>query len=169
MNYLILDYHKRLIRKRNIHFKKTNEIMFSTDHLHPLIVHFPVALITTGFVFEVFSLFFRREQCLSKTGFYLMVLGSLSAIAAWSSGHFFTEGPTQGEILKIFLKHETGALITLILIITGTIFRIWLMVKKKEETPLKWIAFVFYLLSFIAVTYTGFMGGTMVYNFMIGQ
>jgi uncharacterized membrane protein len=98
-----------------------------------------------------------------------MVLGSLGAIAAWSTGHLFTEEPTQGEILKVFVRHETGALITMILIIAGTIFRIWLMVKKKEETPLKWIAFGFYLLAFIAVTFTGFMGGTMVYDFMIGQ
>jgi uncharacterized membrane protein len=98
-----------------------------------------------------------------------MVLGSRGAIAAWSTGHLFTEEPTQGEILKVFVRHETGALITMILIIAGTIFRIWLMVKKKEETPLKWIAFCFYFLAFIAVTFTGFMGGTMVYDFMIGQ
>jgi uncharacterized membrane protein len=81
----------------------------------------------------------------------------------------FTEEPTQGEVLKVFVRHETGALITMILIIAGTIFRIWLMVKKKDGTPLKWIAFGFYLLAFIAVTFTGFMGGTMVYDFMIGQ
>jgi uncharacterized membrane protein len=98
-----------------------------------------------------------------------MVLGSLGAIAAWATGHLFTEEPTQGEILKVFVRHETGALITMILIIAGTIFRIWLMVKKKEETPLKWIAFGFYLLAFIAVTFTGFMGGTMVYDFMMGR
>ena len=143
--------------------------MFNTDHLHPMIVHFPIALITVGFFAEVISLFFKNEKYLSKTGFYLMVLGSLGAIAAWSTGHLFTEEPTQGEILKVFVRHETGALITMILIIAGTIFRIWLMVKKKEETPLKWIAFGFYLLAFIAVTFTGFMGGTMVYDFMIGQ
>jgi uncharacterized membrane protein len=143
--------------------------MFNTNHLHPLIVHFPIALITVGFFFEVVSLFFRREKCLSKTGFYLMVLGSLAAIAGWSSGHLFTEAPTQGEILKVFLRHKTGALVTMILIVAGLIFRIWLMVKKKEATPLKWIAFVFYLLAFIAVTFTGFMGGSMVYDFMMGQ
>jgi len=97
------------------------------------------------------------------------VLGSLGAIAAWSTGQLFTEEPTQGEVLKVFVRHETGALITMILIVAGTIFRIWLMVKKKEETPLKWIAFGFYLLAFITVTFTGFMGGTMVYDFMIGQ
>lgn len=146
-----------------------NAIMFNTDHLHPMIVHFPIALITVGFIAEVVSLFFKSEKCLSKTGFYLMVLGSLAAIAAWSSGHLFTEEPTQGEILKVFLRHKTGALITMILIVAGTIFRIGLMVKKKEDTHLKWIAFVFYLLAFFAVAFTGFMGGSIVYDFMIGQ
>jgi uncharacterized membrane protein len=142
--------------------------MFNTDHLHPIIVHFPIALITVGFLAEVVALFFRTEKCLSKTGFYLMILGSLAAIAAWGSGQLFTEEPTQGEILKVFLRHETGALVTMILIVIGTLFRIWLVVKKKEESRMKWIVFGFYLLAFGAVTFTGYMGGTMVYNFMIG-
>jgi uncharacterized membrane protein len=133
-----------------------------------MIVHFPIALIIVGFIADVVSLFFKSEKCLSKTGFYLMVLGSLAAIAAWSSGQIFTEEPTQGEILKVFQKHETGALITMIVIILGTLFRIWLVIKKKEETNLKWVAFAFYFLAFAAVTFTGYMGGIMVYNFMIG-
>ena len=142
--------------------------MFNTAHLHPMIVHFPVALITVGFIAEVVSLFFKSEKCLSKTGFYLMVLGALAAIAAWSTGQLFTNEPSQGEIVRVFEKHETGALITMILMIIGSAFRIWLVVQKKEETQLKWIAFGFYLLGFAAVTFTGFMGGTMVYNFMMG-
>jgi Predicted membrane protein (DUF2231). len=133
-----------------------------------MIVHFPVALITVGFIAEVVSLFFKSEKCLSKTGFYLMVLGTLAAIAAWSTGQLFTNEPSQGEIVRVFEKHETGALITMILMIIGSAFRIWLVMQKKEETQLKWIAFGFYLLGFAAVTFTGFMGGTMVYNFMIG-
>ena len=141
--------------------------MFNIVHLHPMIVHFPVALITVGFLAEVVSLFFKSEKCLSKTGFYLMVLGALSAIAAWSTGQLFTNEPTQGEIVRVFENHETGALITMILMIIGSAFRIYLMIRKKEETQLKWIAFGFYLLAFAAVTFTGFMGGTMVYNFMM--
>jgi uncharacterized membrane protein len=142
--------------------------MFNTDHLHPIIVHFPIALITVGLIAEVASLFFKKEKCLSKTGFYLMIIGSLGAIAAWSSGHLFTEAPTQGEILKVFINHKTGGLVTMSLIVAGTIFRIWLMAVKKEDSPLKWIAFGFYVLAFAAVTFTGFMGGKMVYDFMIG-
>jgi len=142
--------------------------MFNTDHLHPIIVHFPIALITVGFFAEVAALFFKKEKCLLRTGFYLMVLGSLAAIAGWASGQLFTEHPTDGEILKVFQNHETGAFITMILIVAGTLFRIWLVVKKKDETQLKWIVFGVYLLAFAAVTFTGYMGGTMVYNFMIG-
>jgi uncharacterized membrane protein len=141
--------------------------MFNTAHLHPMIVHFPIALITIGFVAEVFSLFFRSEKCLSRTGFYLMVLGTLAAIGAWTTGQLFTNEPSQGEIVGVFTKHETGALITMILMIIGSAFRIWLVIKKQEESQMKWIAFGLYLLGFAAVTFTGYMGGTMVYNYMM--
>jgi uncharacterized membrane protein len=142
--------------------------MFNTAHFHPMIVHFPIALITVGFTADVISLFFKNEKCLSKTGFYLMVLGALAAIAAWSTGQLFTSEPTQGAIVDIFQKHETGAMITMILIVIGATFRIWLVIKKKEETQLRWIAFGLYFMAFAAVTFTGFMGGIMVFNFMIG-
>jgi uncharacterized membrane protein len=133
-----------------------------------MIVHFPIALITIGFLADVFSLFFRNEKCLSKTGFYLMVTGALATIAAWTTGQLFTSEPTQGAIVDVFNKHETGALITMIMIVIGSAFRVWLVLKKMEETQLKWIAFGLYFLAFAAVTVTGFMGGTMVYNFMMG-
>lgn len=141
--------------------------MFNTAHLHPMIVHFPIALITIGFLAEVVSLFFKSEKCLSKTGFYLLILGTLAAVAAWSTGQLFTNEPTQGELMNVFQKHETGALVTMILMVIGSAFRIWLISKKKEETQLKWIAFGIYLLAFAAVTFTGFMGGTMVYDYMM--
>jgi len=141
--------------------------MFSTAHLHPMIVHFPIAIIIVGFVAEAASLFFRNEKCLSKTGLYLLVLGALSAIAAWGSGQLFTTEPTQGAILEVFEKHETGAFITMLLMLAAAAFRIYILYAKKEETSLKWVAFSLYLLGVLAVSYTGFMGGTMVFNFMM--
>ncbi len=141
--------------------------MFNTAHLHPMIVHFPIALITVGFFADVVFLFFKNEKCLSKTGFYLMVIGAVAAVAAWTTGQLFTTEPVQGEIVRVFERHETGALITMIIMIIGASFRIYLVIKKKEETKLKWVVFAIYLLGFGAVTFTGFMGGTMVFNFMV--
>ncbi len=132
-----------------------------------MIVHFPIALIIVGFLADVVFLFFKSEKCLSKTGFYLMVLGALGAIAAWATGQLFTNEPSQGEILNVFEKHETGALITMILMITGAALRIYLVTRKREDTGLKWIVFILYLLAFCTVSFTGFMGGTMVYKYMM--
>lgn len=132
-----------------------------------MIVHFPIALIIVGFIADVSSLFFKSEKCLSKTGFYLMVLGALAAVAAWLSGQLFTTSPQQGEILKVFEKHETGALITTIIILVGALLRIYLVANKKEETSLKWVVFCLYLLGFLGVSFTGLMGGTMVFNYMM--
>ena len=141
--------------------------MFNPAHLHPMIVHFPIALIIVGFIADVVSLFFKNEKCLSKTGFYLMVLGALATIAAWLTGQLFTTEPTDGEIVNVFQQHETGALITMIIIVIGAAFRVWLVLKKREETQLKWVVFGLYFLAFAAVSYTGFIGGSMVYNFMM--
>jgi uncharacterized membrane protein len=141
--------------------------MIDTAHFHPMVVHFPIALIMVGFLAEVISLFIKSEKCFSTAGFYLLILGALSAIAAWLTGYFFTNEPSQGTIVGLFEKHETAALITMILMILGACFRILLVIQKKEETNLKWIGFGLYCLAFLAVIYTGFVGGTMVYDFMM--
>ncbi len=141
--------------------------MLNTAHLHPMVVHFPIALILVGFLAEVVSLYFKSEKCLSKTGFYLLILGTLSAITAWSTGQLFTSEPTEGAVVQIFDKHETWALITMIIMIVCSAFRIFIVVKKKEETDLKWVAFGIYFLGFAAVSITGFLGGNMVYDFMM--
>jgi uncharacterized membrane protein len=141
--------------------------MINTAHLHPMIVHFPVALILVGFLADVLFLFFKNEKCLSKTGFYLMVLGTIGAIAAWATGHLFTAHPDEGEIARIFENHETGALITMIIMVIGVSLRIFLVLKKKEDSQMKWIVFGFYFLGFASIAFTAFMGGKMVYDFML--
>ena len=142
--------------------------MINTGTLHPMIVHFPIAIIIVGFTADVVSLFFKNEKCLSKTGFYLLILGALATITAWTTGQLFTSKPAEDAVANVFNEHMTGALITLILISCACVFRVWLVIKKREESQLKWIAFSLYFLAFAAVSFTGFMGGIMVYKFMLG-
>jgi len=141
--------------------------MFNLNHIHPMLVHFPIALILAGFLADLISLFIKKERCLAKTGLYLMALGTLSAIATFISGNFFTTHPEEGSIHEIFELHETGALLTIIIMLIGSIIRIFLIVKKKEDTNLKWLVFVFYLAGVIAVSLTGFWGGSMVFDYMM--
>ena len=142
--------------------------MFNTAHFHPMIVHFPVALILVGFLADVVYLFFKKEKCLSKMGLYLMVLGTLGAAAAFLTGHFFTFDPKEGSIVEIFERHETLALVTLIIMAIGTVIRIGVLVWKKEEPLYKWLVFGLYLLGAASVSVTGLLGGTMVMDYMMG-
>ena len=57
--------------------------MFDTAHLHPMIVHFPIALIIAGFLADTLYIFYRQEDWLSKMGFFLMLLGTVAAGTAF--------------------------------------------------------------------------------------
>jgi|WetSurMetagenome_2_1015567.scaffolds.fasta_scaffold105774_3 uncharacterized membrane protein len=142
--------------------------MFNVSFLHPILVHFPIALILAGFAADVAYLLYKKEPCLMKAGFYLMILGALGALAAFLTGEFLTSHPSEGEVFSIFEKHETGAWITLITVWAGVLLRIYLVAAKKEYTSLKWVVFALYCAAFGAVAVTGHLGGYMVYNYMIG-
>jgi uncharacterized membrane protein len=139
--------------------------MFDTSLFHPMVVHFPIAIIIIGFLFDLFSLFITKEKCLSRMGLYLEVIGMLAAIAAFGTGYFFTD-PREGEAEIIRAQHQLFATLTLISIILATFFRLLLVYQKKEESYLKYIAMCLFLLAFVFVTITGHLGGTLVYNTM---
>jgi len=141
--------------------------MFNTAHLHPLIVHFPIALLIAGFVADTVYLLYKKEVCLSKVGFYLMLAGTLGAVAAVLSGNFFTEDMT-GSVEVIRERHETFANITMYVMIVASLLRIFLVQKGKAESKAALGVYILYLIGVISVGYTGMLGGTMVFNYMIG-
>jgi uncharacterized membrane protein len=141
--------------------------MFNTAHLHPMLVHFPIAIILVGFLADVAFLFFKNEKCLSKTGFYLMIAGTLAAAVAYTSGQLFANEPTQGDIVNVFERHELFALITLIIMGIGSLVRIYAIVKMIETKFMTWTIFGLYCFGALSVGITGFLGGSMVYDYMM--
>lgn len=142
--------------------------MFSTNHLHPLLVHFPIALVIVGFFAEVAFLFFKKELSLSKTGYYLLIAGTLAAVLAWITGNFFTS-EMDGPAGKIKDLHELFAIITLGLLVATSLIRSILLILKNENPNLKLLVFILYGLAAISVSITGYLGGSLVYNYMLGM
>jgi uncharacterized membrane protein len=140
--------------------------MISTSHFHPMLVHFPIALILIGFIAEIASLIFRKEACFSVIGFYLLLIGTLSALAAWLTGILFTS-EMSGSAGQIKETHELFAWLTIGTLIVVSILRLILKTKNKNNPSLKWIAFVLYGLAVIFVSITGLYGGTLVFNYMM--
>jgi uncharacterized membrane protein len=140
--------------------------MFDTSHLHPMLVHFPIALVISGFLADLASLFLKKEAWLSKAGFYLLVLGTLSALAAWLTGTFFTS-PMSDSAGEIKATHAFFAWLALGSLIAASVVSILYRSLKTENSNLKWFSFALYALAAAFVGITGFYGGSLVYNYMM--
>jgi len=131
-----------------------------------MLVHFPVALVAVGFLADLIWVFYKKEVCLSKLGFYLLTIGTLSAMAAVFTGTYFT-AEMAGAADEVKETHELFAWLTLGALVLTSALRIFLLAGKKEDSNLKWLAFAFYGLAAVFVSLTGFFGGTLVYNYMM--
>jgi uncharacterized membrane protein len=131
-----------------------------------MLVHFPIALVSLGFLAELLFFYFKKELWLPKTGFYLLVFGTLTGLAAWLTGMFFTS-EMSGAAGEVRETHETFALITIILLVITSLLRIYIEFKKPDDSKLKLIAFAIYALAAVSVSITGFFGGNLVYNYMM--
>ena len=100
-------------------------------NIHPLIVHFPIALLMTGFLFELIGLFAKKDG-FGKFAFILYILGTVGAAAAVISGNFAEDGV--GDILGIehaLEEHEQLGTITLWFFVAMTLIRAVLFFKRQ--------------------------------------
>jgi uncharacterized membrane protein len=157
---------------------------------HPIIVHFPVALLTLYAILEIFNL-----KILTRQTFYaplkgvLVMLGTLGAMVALQTGEEAAEfqiGPlTGGPFVNLIQAHAFWATLTTwifsllaIAYLLGWLKEKLLLIKgfgilKKLialilglqklilQTPLKYLLA---LLGLISITITGALGGALVYG-----
>ena len=137
--------------------------MFDIHHLHPMVVHFPIAIILVGFLADLSSLIFKKERCLSTMGFYLEMLGVLAAIVAFGTGYFLT-GTTIEDAGPLGQHHKLFATMTLVTIIFAGFLRVLIVYLKKEETYLKYVSTGIFFLAAAFVGITGYFGGMIVFG-----
>ena len=137
--------------------------MIDITHLHPMLVHFPIALIIVGFVADIFSFILKKEICLPRTGFYLEMTGALAAIVAFCTGYFLT-GDNLDAAGHNGQVHETFAFFTLGAILIAAFVRILMVVQKKEASNMKYLSLGLFFLAVVFVSITGFYGGLVVFG-----
>jgi uncharacterized membrane protein len=97
-------------------------------NLHPLIVHFPIALLLVAVLFDAARFFFKDENWLDKATLALYTVGSLGLIASFFSGREAVDTVSvTGNAVPVVTSHEDWALYTLLffLVYTGIRFLTW--------------------------------------------
>lgn len=127
--------------------------------LHPLVVHFPIALITLAALLEGWGLL-RKRTAAGDASWICVGLGFLSAIVATVMGYAFAEGKTSDkDILE--LHERLGLITTIVTAITAVLC--WRS-RRSGGTGGPAMAFrAFLFLSALGVGVTGHFGGEMVY------
>lgn len=149
-------------------FFTTGGTMFDLTTLHPLIIHFPIALLIVGLIADITGAILKKEFY-SRVGFSLLVTGTLGAIAAYLTGNFASEGLIEAGSLKYALEeHESAATLTLWTIVFVTLVRITLVVTKRYKGVLQWISVFLFLLGALSIVRTGHLGGQLVYRHAAG-
>ena len=132
-------------------------------HLHPMVVHFPIALFITSLVFEIVSLV-STSQNLHKAAIYMYVTAALVTPLIVRTG--------MEEAAKIGLNHP--------ILTQHRQYALWLMWTSLMSLPVLWftdqwlkkyfkVLFIAFLIaSAIFVSFTGDKGGRMVFEYGIG-
>jgi uncharacterized membrane protein len=150
------------------HHPGRRNAMPDLTHIHPMLVHFPIALLIVGFLSETIAILFKKEF-FSTAGFYLLLLGATGVGAAYLTGQQAGDGITEVGSLKTALEtHEGAAELTLWLVLIAAAVRIATAVFKKYTGIYKAAAYALFLCAVLSVGRTGFYGGELVYKHAAG-
>lgn len=146
--------------------------MFSIplDHIHPMIVHFPIVLALLAFAFDVGWLIWGRGSPTAlirlRTGTVILTLGALSAIVAYIFGDMALDIALSKGVPSAPLEtHEGWGTTTMIVFIIVALIRLFLWWRKMDDKS--WgiaVSILGSLVLSVMVIITAYYGGHLVYD-----
>ena len=143
--------------------------------LHPLVVHFPIALVTIAPIFDLACLVFRDKVWLDRAASALYLAGTLGAGAAYLSGEraakaLSSVSPAAESVLA---DHEAQAVLTLAVLAAVALLRVTVSWLARNDRRIK--IGIFRLLALPAaiaalamLALTADLGGKLVYKHGVG-
>ncbi|WKB34820.1 DUF2231 domain-containing protein [Terrilactibacillus sp. S3-3] len=131
--------------------------------LHPLLVHFPIALLLLGTVVQFLAIW--KPNFFSNMAFFILSVGFLSGIVTYLTGdgaEDFARTHWGNAYRSVIETHQAYATATLVLFGAAVGLRIFMhYFKKSYLLPL---VLVLCLAGSAALALTGYYGGKMVYE-----
>ncbi len=133
-------------------------------HVHPMVVHFPIALFVCALVFEVLSLAFKNESY-HRTALNLYVLAAIVApLVVWTG----LEEAKKVHLVShpVFNVHKSFALATMSFSLLSLLV-LWVF-KRKINRSFRLILLICLLSAVSLVSIAAYNGGRLVYDYGIG-
>ena len=135
-------------------------------NLHPLFVHFPIALLAFAVLVQLTVLFFPKNTNLKWLTFFLLLGGCMgSFIAVQTAVHI--SGDAEDKAIEIFETHRLFGLYTLWFSLAATIIRL-ITIKWFRNKWMEIILTAIILTTGALVAITGHHGAQLVYIYNVG-
>lgn len=136
--------------------------------LHPIIVHFSIALLLVSVLFDFLAIF-RSQSFLRGSALYLLVLGVFAGVGAGITGNdaFQELSPSSEKILQV-QSHADFGTGTIWLSLLLLIFRFHLAIRGRFMGGFRAAYLVLSLIVAGLLSITGYLGGRLVFEHGIG-
>jgi uncharacterized membrane protein len=134
---------------------------------HPLVVHFPIALLMASVFFDMVA-YWSRKEAFEKAAKWNLAFGVLTGIAAVVSGVLAEASVPQFPVIhETVERHETLAFVTLGVF---AILFLWRFLRNGKFFA-RWRAFYLALaaIGIFILGATAYYGGELVYKFGVGM
>jgi len=129
--------------------------LFSLDHIHNQVIHFPIALLSASVLFDIIG-YYSDNKKMYSTSWYLLILGTLSALSAVLTG--FIADSAQGhmsEPFPIFTTHGSTQIFASLVFLS---LLIWRYVNKRTETKPSRVYLSTSMVGILILFYGGHLG-----------
>ena len=134
--------------------------------IHPILVHFPIALLTASVIFDMLALRWWTDS-FRDASFYTLIGGVGGAILTVISGNIEKESLKHSVLLaEVLEKHEVLGIVTLCLFLSLLAIRFLMRPGTLKERPAVHVALGAF--GIVVLTVTGYFGGSLVYEFGAG-
>lgn len=139
---------------------------FAGEPVHPMFVHYPIALWTTSVLTDLIF-YFHRNQSLVLISKFLIAAGIVGAIAAAIPGLVDWTGITQPAVKKIATRHLVLNVMALVLFAVSLYLRMRNYGAPLVGFHLK-IPFVISVVGWLLLAISASLGGKLVYEHRMG-
>ncbi len=140
------------------------------SNIHPLIVHFPIALLVMAILADFLSLILKRFSWIRPAALWLYVFGALGTIGAYITGkqaadvvHF------PSAAYSVVARHADLALYTMLFFSGYALVRLFIAYKKWDQKNV--VAIILFLVAAVAsglIQQTAERGGELVFRYGVG-
>ena len=139
-------------------------------NIHPMIVHFPIVLLTFAVIFDFLFLFLKKFGWLEKSALSLYVVGTLAIIVTFFTGRFAADGlDIPAKVIPAVTDHADWAEITLWFFIIFSAVRLTIgLWKKQVHRAILFIITIISLTGIYSLYQTADHGAKLVFGYGLG-